>query len=134
MTAAKILIVDDDKDLLLALRVRLTSHGYQVLGAPDAATAILKAAQEKPDLILLDLGLPDSNGIAVMDVVKQLSSTVNIPVIVISGRPLHIYKDAVMIAGAKDYFQKPFHNDDLIGAIEREIRRALPEDSTPLPV
>jgi two-component system KDP operon response regulator KdpE len=132
MTDKKILIVDDDKDLLLALSVRLTSHGYQVLGAPDAATAILKAAQDKPDLILLDLGLPDSNGFVVIEVVKQLSSTANIPVIVVSARPQEVYKDAVLLAGAKDYFQKPFGNDDLVRAIQRELGVAIPASAVTL--
>ena len=133
MTDKKILIVDDDKDLLLALSVRLASHGYQILRAPDAATAILKAAQDKPDLILLDLGLPDGNGFVVMDIVKQLSSTVNIPVIVVSARPLDVYKQAALLAGAKDYFQKPYDNDDLISAIQRELTVAFPAGSAPLP-
>ena len=134
MTDKKILIVDDDKDLLLALSVRLAAHGYQVLGAPDAATAILRAAQDKPDMILLDLGLPDSNGFVVLDMVKQLSSTVNIPVIVLSARPLDVYKKAAILAGAKDYFQKPFGNDDLLRAIQRELAVAIPAGSAPLPI
>jgi two-component system KDP operon response regulator KdpE len=132
MTSKKILIVDDDKDVLLALSVRLTAYGYQILGAPDAATAILRVAQEKPDLILLDLGLPDSNGFVVMNVVKQLSSTANVPVIVISARQLHVYKDAVLLAGAKDYLQKPFGNDDLIRAIQRELVADVTAGAAPL--
>lgn len=133
MEEKKILIVDDDKDLLLALSVRLASRGYQTLCAPDAATAILKAAQAKPDLILLDLGLPDGNGFFVMDMVKQLSSVANIPVIVVSARPQDVYKEAAILAGAKDYFQKPYGNDDLMTAIERELAAALPDGGASLP-
>jgi two-component system KDP operon response regulator KdpE len=131
MTDKTILIVDDDKDLLLALSVRLASHGYQILRAPDAATAILKAAQDKPDLILLDLGLPDGNGFLVMDIVKQISSAANIPVIVVSARPQDVYKPAALLAGAKDYFQKPYDNGDLMRAIERELIAASPDGSAP---
>ena len=127
MTGKTILIVDDDKDLLLALSVRLASRGYQILRAPDAATAIIKAAQDKPDLILLDLGLPDGNGFLVMDIVKQLSSAANIPVIVVSARPQDVYKPAALLAGAKDYFEKPYDNGDLMRAIERELTAALPD-------
>lgn len=133
MTGKTILIVDDDKDLLLALSVRLTSHGYQILRAADAATAILKAAQDKPDLIILDLGLPDGNGFFVMDIMTQLSSAANIPVIVVSARPLDVYKPAALLAGAKDYFQKPYNNDDLMEAIERELTAASPSGARPLP-
>jgi len=124
MINSKILIVDDDKDLLLALKVRLTSRGYGILSAPDAATAILMVSQYKPDLILLDLGLPDSNGFVVMDFIKQLTSTASIPVIVVSARPLNVYKKPALLAGAKDYFQKPFENEDLIKAIQRELAPA----------
>jgi len=133
MVKKKILIVEDDKDLLLALSVRLASVGYHILRAPNAATAILKAAQDKPDLILLDLGLPDGNGFFVMDVIKQISSAANIPVIVISAQPQDVYKEAAILAGAKDYFQKPYHNDDLMTAIERELAAALPDSVASMP-
>jgi len=124
MKNRKILLVDDDKDLLLALRVRLATHGYEILCAPDATTAILMAAQNKPDLILLDLGLPDSNGFVVMEFIKELTSTASIPVIVVSARPLNVYREPALLAGAKDYFQKPFENDDLINAIQKELAPA----------
>jgi two-component system KDP operon response regulator KdpE len=117
----KILIVDDDKDLLLALKVRLTSQGYGILTATDAATAIHMVTQHRPDLILLDLGLPDSNGFVVMDFIKELTSTASIPVIVVSARPLNVYREPALLAGAKEYFQKPFENDDLIKAIQKEL-------------
>lgn len=129
----KILIVDDDKDLLLALSVRLASVGYHISCAPDVATAILKAAQDKPDLILLDLGLPDGNGFLVMDIVKQLSSAPHIPVIVVSARPQDVYREAAILAGAKDYFQKPYGNDDLLMAIERELTAAVPNGAASMP-
>ena len=133
MTGKTILVVEDDKDLLFALSVRLASGGYNILRAPDATTAILKAAQDKPDLILLDLGLPDGNGFVVMDIVKQLSSGANIPVIVISARPQDVYKEAAILAGAKDYFQKPYRNDELMRAIERALAAALPNGTTQSP-
>jgi two-component system KDP operon response regulator KdpE len=124
MTNHKILIVDDDKDLLLALKVRLASHGFGILTATDATTAVQMVAQLRPDLILLDLGLPDSNGFVVMEFIKELKSNANIPVIVVSARPLSVYKEAALLAGAKDYFQKPFENDDLIKAIQKELAPA----------
>ena len=116
-----ILIVEDDKDISLALSVRLISQGFTTLTAPDAASAIQVAAMKKPDLILLDLGLPDTNGFIVMEVVKELKCAARVPIIVISARPAEVYMQAALLAGAKDYFQKPFDNDALMAAIRREI-------------
>jgi two-component system KDP operon response regulator KdpE len=117
----KILIVDDDTDLLLALRIRLKSRGYATVLASDASMAIQKAVQEKPDLILLDVGLPDQNGFLVLDNLKQNSDLASIPVIVVSARPSDVYRDAAVMAGAKAYFEKPFNNEELL----HEIRNAL---------
>ena len=121
MNGKTILIVEDDKDLMLAMSVRLIAQGYTTLSAPDAATAIQMAAMRKPDLILMDLGLPDANGFVVMEVVSQLKSAANLPIIVVSARPADVYRDAAILAGAKDYFQKPFDNDALMAAIQREL-------------
>lgn len=125
MKNKKILIVDDDKDLLLALRVRLKSRGYATVFATDANSAIKIAADEKPDLILLDLGLPDNNGFVVMEKLNVVSDLASIPVIVVSARPLDVYKDAALLAGAKGYFQKPFDNEDLLNAIQKELAGPL---------
>jgi two-component system KDP operon response regulator KdpE len=125
MKSKKILIVDDDKDLLLALRVRLKSRGYATAFATDASSAIQMALEEKPDLILLDLGLPDDNGFIVIDKLKELGALPSIPVIVVSARPLDVYKDAALLAGAKGYFQKPFDNEDLLRTIQKELAGPL---------
>jgi two-component system KDP operon response regulator KdpE len=119
MASKTILIVEDDKDLMLAMSVRLIAHGFTTLSAPDAASAIQSAAMRKPDLILMDLGLPDSNGFVVMEIVSQLKSAC--PIIVVSARPADVYRDAALMAGAKDYFQKPFDNNALMSAICREL-------------
>jgi DNA-binding response OmpR family regulator len=121
----KILIVDDDTDLLLALRIRLQSGGYATLLASNASTAIEKAQQEKPDLILLDIGLPDQNGFVVLESLKQDDDLAAIPVIVVSARPSHVYKDAALMAGAKAYFEKPFSNKELLQAIQSALTEPL---------
>jgi len=121
METKTILIVEDDKDLMLAMSVRLVAQGYATLTAPNAASAIQTAVMSKPDLILLDLGLPDSNGFVVMEIVSQLKSAANLPIIVVSARPADVYRDAALLAGAKDYFEKPFDNDALMAAIQREL-------------
>jgi two-component system KDP operon response regulator KdpE len=121
MASKTILIVEDDKDLMLAMSVRLIAQGFTTLSAQDAASAIQLAAMRKPDLILMDLGLPDSNGFVVMEIVSQLKSASTVPIIVVSARPADVYRDAAVMAGAKDYFQKPFDNDALMSAIYREL-------------
>jgi two-component system KDP operon response regulator KdpE len=126
MDSKTILIVEDDKDLLLAMSVRMTARGFTILSAKDAASAIQLAATNKPDLILLDLGLPDNNGFIVMDIVSQLRSAATVPIIVVSARPADVYREAALLAGAKAYFQKPFDNDALMSAIQQEIRDSRP--------
>ena len=121
MGSKTILIVEDDKDLMLAMSVRLIAQGFATLSAQDAASAIQMVAMRKPDLILMDLGLPDSNGFVVMEIVTQLKSAATVPIIVVSARPADVYREAAIMAGAKDYFQKPFDNDELMNAIHREL-------------
>lgn len=126
MEAKTILIVEDDKDLMLAMSVRMIAQGFTILSAQDAASAIQLCAMKTPDLILLDLGLPDSNGFIVMDVVTQLRSAATVPIIVVSARPADVYREAALLAGAKEYFQKPFDNDALMSAIHQEIGHNSP--------
>jgi two-component system KDP operon response regulator KdpE len=121
MDSKLIMIVEDDKDLMLAMSVRLIAQGFTTIAAHDAASAIQLAATRKPDLILMDLGLPDSNGFVVMEIVSQLKSVSTVPMIVVSARPAEVYRQAALMAGAKDYLQKPFDNEALIAAIKREL-------------
>ena len=122
MESKIIMIVEDDKDLMLAMSVRLIAQGFTTISAHDAASAIQLAATRKPDLILMDLGLPDSNGFVVMEIVSQLKSVSTVPIIIVSARPADVYRDAALMAGAKDYFQKPFDNEALVAAIYRELK------------
>lgn len=122
MDTKTIMIVEDDKDLMLAMSVRLIAQGFTTISAHDAASAIQMAATRKPDLILMDLGLPDSNGFVVMEIVSQIKSLSSVPIIVVSARPADVYREAALMAGAKDYFQKPFDNDALMSAIRRELQ------------
>ena len=121
MPAKKILVVEDHKDLLLATRLCLQHSGYTAIGARDGLECIKLAVEEKPDLILLDLGLPDNDGFTVMGLLSQIGSTASIPVIVISARPYQFYKEASLLAGARNYFQKPFDNQQLVEAIESAL-------------
>jgi len=121
MDKKKILVVDDDQDILKALSVRLGAHNYATVFAKDAVSAINQAKDESPDLIILDLGLPDGTGFIVMDRLQQIDSLASIPVIIITGRPQHVYKDVALLAGAKAYLQKPLENAELLSAVRRAL-------------
>jgi DNA-binding response OmpR family regulator len=119
-----ILIVEDDRDLAKGLSIRLEANGYSTLWAADANLGIDKAIKELPDLILLDLGLPDDNGFVMLKKMEERESLSCIPVIVVTGRSPEVYKEPALIAGAKGYLQKPIDNDELLAA----IRKALPSE------
>jgi two-component system KDP operon response regulator KdpE len=120
-TENKILIIDDDEHLLLGLTARLKTNGYQVVWASDAVTAISVARQEKPDLVILDLGLPAGDGFLVLDRMRALSDLVAIPVIVLSARDPADNKRRALGAGAAAYFQKPPENHEFLMAIRRAL-------------
>ena len=116
----RILVVDDEPQLVRALRINLQARHYQVDTAPDGASALHLAAREHPDLIVLDLGLPDMDG---TDVIRGLRGWTNIPIIVLSGRADSRDKVDALDAGADDYITKPFGVDELLARIRAVTRR-----------
>lgn len=128
MTAKKILIVEDDLELVRGLSIRLRANGYEVSIATEGLSAIKVAQQETPDLILLDIGLPAGDGFTVMDRMKSIRHLALVPVVILTGRdPLANYQRA-MDSGAKAFLQKPVDNDVLL----RTIREVLRESGTPV--
>jgi DNA-binding response OmpR family regulator len=121
----KILIIDDDEDLLLGLTARLKTNGYTVACAGDAVTAISAAREQSPDLIILDLGLPGGDGFLVLDRMKVLSNLFAIPVIVLSARDPADNKRRALDAGATAYFQKPPENHEFLMAIRRALGETI---------
>ena len=121
MEKKKILIVDDDEDLLKGLRVRLRAQNYATVFATDAVSAISQAKNENPDLILLDLGLPAGDGFLVMERLNNVDSLSSIPVIVLSARDAQANKERALKAGAKAFFQKPVDNDELLAALRTTL-------------
>lgn len=121
MSGKKILIVDDDNDLVLGLGIRLRAYGYDVLSAMDGTTAISTAQKELPDLVLLDLGLPAGDGYWVLERMKSLLPLAAIPVIVLSARDPSSNKERSRHAGALAFFPKPVENEILAGAIRRVL-------------
>jgi DNA-binding response OmpR family regulator len=127
MSKKRILIVDDDPDLRIALNIRLRAHGYETAFSGDAMTAVLEARRFKPDLILLDLGLPGGDGFVVMQRLRAIPALAVIPVIVVSARDKGANENRAVMSGAVAYLQKPYDDATLLV----EIRSALGEDPTP---
>jgi two-component system KDP operon response regulator KdpE len=117
----RILVVDDEPQIIRALRINLRARGYQVDVAPDGGTALRVAAEHPPDLVVLDLGLPDMEG---SEVIKGLRGWTAVPIIVLSGRAGSDDKVTALDAGADDYVTKPFGLDELLARIRAVTRRA----------
>ncbi|BCW35431.1 DNA-binding response regulator [Arthrobacter sp. StoSoilA2] len=115
-----VLVVDDEPQLLRALQVNLRAEGYQVLTALDGTAALQQATANHPDLIVLDLGLPDINGVDVITAIRRSSST---PIIVLSARQGSVDKVRALDAGADDYVTKPFGLDELLARLRVAERR-----------
>jgi DNA-binding response OmpR family regulator len=117
----KILIVDDDPQLLLGLTPRLKANGYSIVTASDAIAALGVARKETPDLIILDLGLPGGDGFLVLERLRNLAELSAIPVIVLSARDPADNKKRALNSGAVAYFQKPPENHELLTAIRQAL-------------
>lgn len=117
MPRPKILLVDDDPDLLRALRLRLRANNYEVTTASDGYAAIAAAQKERPSLIILDLGLPVGDGFVVLDRLQNSDTLAGIPVIVLSARDPQNNEEKALKAGAAAFFQKPADNDELLNVI-----------------
>jgi DNA-binding response OmpR family regulator len=117
MPRAKILVVDDDPDLVRALRLRLRANNYEVATASDGYSAIASAQKERPALIILDLGLPVGDGFVVLDRLQNIDALSSVPVIVLSARDPQSNEERALKAGAAAFFQKPADNDELMNVI-----------------
>lgn len=127
MANKKILIVDDDPDVRQAMHIRLKANSYDTFFASDALNSVAEALKQRPDLIILDLGLPAGDGYVVMTRLKRNPSLAVIPVIVVSARDVRGNKDRAIAAGAKVYLQKPVNNAELLAI----IRECLGEPEQP---
>ncbi|MFC9862625.1 MULTISPECIES: response regulator [unclassified Streptomyces] len=118
----RVLVVEDEPQLVRALEINLKARRYEVDTAPDGATALRLAAAHHPDAILLDLGLPDMDG---LDVLRNLRRWIRVPVLVVSARQASDEKIEALDAGADDYVTKPFAIDELLARLRAAIRRAV---------
>jgi two-component system KDP operon response regulator KdpE len=117
----RVLAVDDEPQILRALRINLVARGHEVLTAASGAQALVIASRHLPDLVLLDLGLPDLDGV---EVIRGLRVWTSVPIIVLSGRAGGHDKVEALDAGADDYVTKPFGMEELLARIRAAARRA----------
>lgn len=125
----KILVADDDPQFLRALRITLAAKGYEVVVAADGRQALSLAIDERPDLVMLDLGMPRLDGVAVIEGLRGWSAA---PILVVSGRTGAGDKVQALDAGADDYVTKPFAMDELLARIRALTRRVPGQDAEPV--
>jgi two-component system KDP operon response regulator KdpE len=126
-----VLIVEDEPQIARALAINLKARGWQVIVAPDGRSALEAAASRHPDVVVLDLGLPDLDGV---DVIAGLRGWTRIPIIVLSARQDSLDKVGALDAGADDYVTKPFGMDELLARLRAAVRRSVPVDGVDEPV
>ena len=117
----RVLVVDDEPQILRALRINLRARRYEVTTAANGTQALDQAAAHPPDLVILDLGLPDMDGV---DVIGGLRGWTAVPIIVLSGRADSTDKVEALDAGADDYVTKPYGMDELLARMRAAVRRA----------
>jgi len=122
-----VLVVEDEPQMRKFVRASLTSHGYRILEAERASEAVALITSHNPDLVLLDLGLPDEDGLSVTRRVREWS---RVPIVVLSARGLDDDKVAALDAGADDYLTKPFSVKELLARLRVALRHAQPADAS----
>ncbi|AVL99205.1 DNA-binding response regulator [Gordonia iterans] len=125
----KILIADDDPQMLRALRITLTAKGYRIITASDGAAAISAAIDHRPDIYLIDLGMPQLDG---MEVIHGIRGWSQAPILVVSGRGGAVDKVEALDAGADDYITKPFSVEELLARIRALTRRVPQGEAAPV--
>jgi two-component system KDP operon response regulator KdpE len=120
---SRVLVVDDEPQIRRALRTSLEAHGYEVQAVGTGEEAVVGAAESGPELLLLDLGLPDLDG---TEVIRRVRGFSEVPIIVLSVRDQQSDKVAALDAGADDYVTKPFAMEELLARARAAMRRAQP--------
>jgi len=121
MVKKKILLVDDDEDIIKMNKLMLSELGFEVISASSGEEAIEKAGSESPDLILLDVMMPEIDGLQTLAMLKNKPETSSIPVLMLSGAGEKIAQNNAMLAGAADYIMKPFNSEMLLEAIKKHL-------------
>jgi len=117
----KILIVDDERDIVRALMIRLQTGGYDVVAAFDGAQGVFMAHKEKPDLVILDIRMPAGDGFSVAHRLRHSSDTRSIPIIFLTGSPERNAEERAAELGARFYIKKPYDPEELLDAVKRAL-------------
>jgi two-component system KDP operon response regulator KdpE len=125
----KVVVIDDEAAICRALRINLSARNYDVATAGDGASGLAAIARERPDVVILDLGLPDMDG---TDVIRGVRGWTTTPIIVLSAREQEAAKVAALDAGADDYVTKPFGMDELLARLRAAVRRTVSADDQPV--
>src|SRR5512142_1977662 len=125
----RVVVIDDEVSILRALRINLTARDYAVTTAVDGASGLAAISRDRPDAVILDLGLPDIDGLEVIRGVRGWTTT---PIIVLSVREQERQKVEALDAGADDYVTKPFGMDELLARLRAALRRAAPGAEEPV--
>ena len=125
----RVLVIDDEPHILRALRINLSVRGYEVITASTGAGALRAAAEHKPDVVILDLGLPDMDGI---EIIRGLRGWTNVPILVLSARTQEHQKVAALDAGANDYVSKPFGMDEFLARLRVLLRKPVSVQEAPV--
>ena len=118
----KIIVIEDNKEHLMELAIRLRAHGFDVVSAGDGATAMTVVNREKPDAVILDLGLPGGDGFVVLQRLRSLASTVALPVVVVTARPAQTNRALALEQGVVAFLQKPVKTAELMTALRKALR------------
>lgn len=129
MSGACVVVIDDEPAICRALRINLSARDYGVAVAHDGASGLAAVARERPDVVILDLGLPDMDGVEVIHGLRGWTAT---PIIVLSAREQEAAKVAALDAGADDYVTKPFGMDELLARVRAAVRRSGPAADEPV--
>lgn len=110
----------------MALAIKLRAHGFEIVSAGDGATAMTVVNREKPDAVILDLGLPGGDGFVVLQRMRSLSNTVALPVVVVTARPAQTNRTLALEQGAVAFLQKPVKTVELLAALRRALNHTEP--------
>jgi two-component system KDP operon response regulator KdpE len=125
---SKVLVIDDEPQIRRALRTSLEAHGYEVVTLGTGQEGVVGAADLTPDLVLLDLGLPDMDG---TEVIRRIRTFSDVPVIILSVRETQLDKVKALDAGADDFVTKPFGMEELLARARAAMRRSQPDEAAP---
>ena len=126
MQKKKILVVDDERDIIRAVTIRLQTGGYEVVYAYDGAQGVFMAHKEKPDLIILDIRMPAGDGFTIAQRLKETAQTSHIPILFLTGSPERNAEQRAHELGCRFYIKKPYDSEELLDAVRRALETERP--------